>query len=337
MKNRIIAEAPMRVDLAGGTIDLPPLFLLHYPAMTVNAAIGISARASVEAGKKFVISSVDQGLTAEWDSPEKLSWEGKLALELLVRLAKSFSPKENLKIEVRSTAPAGSGLGGSSAIAVALVAALAKWHGREFSDAELVEYAKSVETQTIKVPTGYQDYWAAVHGGVAAYRLGFDGSLVREQLGSPSFRKELEKYCMLVYVGKPHFSGTNNWGLFKKHIDGDAATIRFFETLKENAVLMRDALASENMEKVTVALNRDWQTRKAMLPEMTTPEIEELMREAFRSGAFGGRVCGAGAGGCALLLIDPAKRGDVEDVVQKLQMRVLPFSIAERGVRVVLE
>lgn len=253
-------------------------------------------------------------------------------MELIIRMARSFEPKENLKIEVCSDAPAGSGLGGSSAIAIASAAALAKWHGRKFSDAELVEYAKSVETQTIKVPTGYQDYWAAVYGGVAAYHMKLDGNLSREPLGSSSFKKEFEKYCLLVYAGIPHFSGANNWELFKKHIDRDSATIRFFEALKENAILMKEALESENMEKIAAALNKDWQTRKAMLPNMTTPEIERLMQEAFANGAYAGRVCGAGAGGCALLLANPVKRADIEKVVKKLQMRILPFFIAECGV-----
>lgn len=324
-------EAPMRIDLAGGTIDIPPLFLFHEPAMTINAAISLKARVSIEQSKKFIISSVDQNISAAWNSPGVLSWEEYPALELIIRLVRSFEPKENLKIKVSSDAPAGSGLGGSSAIAIAFTAALAKWHDRKFSNAELVEYAKSIETQTIKVPTGYQDYWAAVYGGVRAYQMGLDGNVESISLGSKKFHAELERHMMLVYVGVPHFSGANNWELFKKHINGDVATIHFFETLKENAVLMKEALESESIEKVASALNKDWQTRKAMLPGMTTPEIEQLMKEAFANGVYAGRVCGAGAGGCVLLLVDPAKRSNIEEIVQKLRMRVLPFSIVEHG------
>jgi D-glycero-alpha-D-manno-heptose-7-phosphate kinase len=337
MMRKITAEAPMRVDFAGGTIDIPPLFLFHKPAMTVNAAISVKARVIIQESNTFSVISEDQGIRAEWSRSDDIVWREYPKLELILRLIRSFEPKENYTVTVQSDAPQGSGLGASSAIAIALTAALARWHGREFSDAELVEYAKSIETQTIKVPTGYQDYWAAVYGGVRAYHMGLDGKVDAASLGSKKFHAELEHYLMLAYVGVPHFSGANNWELFKSHIDGDAKTIHFFEALKENAILMKDAFVSEKIEKVADALNQDWKTRKQVLSTMTTPEIEWLMKEAFANGAKAGRVCGAGAGGCVLLLIDPAKRDGIEKIVQKLRMRVLPFSIAHHGVYIASE
>lgn len=324
----------MRIDLAGGTIDIPPLFLFHYPAMTVNAAISVKARVTIQESKRFSVISEDQGIHAEWSRPDDISWREYPKLELILRLIHSFEPKENLAVTVRSDAPQGSGLGASSAIAIALTAALARWFDKNLNQEELVEYAKSIETETIKVPTGYQDYWAAVYGGVRAYQMGLDGNVGVTSLGSEKFHAELERRMMLVYVGIPHFSGANNWELFKKHIDGDTATLQFFETLKENAIVMKEALESEGIEKVAGVLNTDWQTRKAMLPGMTTPEIEQLMKEAFANGAHAARVCGAGAGGCVLLLVDPARRDVIEKAVEKLRMRILPFSIAERGVHV---
>ncbi len=329
----ITARAPMRIDFAGGTIDIPPLFLFHYPAPTINAAVQIFAKVTITPSDQLTIISKDQDIqikAADWRS---LAWDNYPMLELACRLVKSFQP-EPATIEIESEAPAGSGLGGSSVIAIALTAALAKFSQRHFSDTDLVEYAKSIETQSIKVPTGYQDYWGAYYGGINAYQIELDGSLKRTALGSEAFRAELEKQLMLVYVGKPHFSGINNWDLVKKHIDGDGATNDFFEKIKKNGIAMQAAFKAEDLSAVAQVLNDDWQVRKSMLPTMTTPEIETLTEQAMAAGALAARVCGAGAGGCLLMLVPPEKRSAVQTVVDELGMKTLNSKLSSVGVEV---
>ena len=331
------SEAPTRIDLAGGTLDIPPLYLFHYPAITVNMAIEIKARAIISNSRQTKVISHDQNITAKWENPQHISWKEYPRLELILRLIKSFNPTENIQVEIDSDAPAGSGLGGSSVIAIALTAALAKWFNHELSKDELVEYAKSIETQTIKVPTGYQDYCGAVYGKVHAYEMGLNGKLKLTPLGSQAFHRELERHLLLVYVGRPHFSGTNNWELFKRHIEGDKKIVDFFDKLRENAVLMKEALESEQINKVAEILNKDWEIRKAMLPTMTTPEIEHLLSETFKKGAFAARVCGAGGGGCVALLINPDKRSELACLIKEMNMLVIPTKISEKGVIVEVE
>jgi len=328
------AWAPARIDLAGGTLDIPPLYLFHEPALTVNVAIDVGVRVTITPSKRLVIVSDDQNESAAWDSPQLISWRECAGLELVLRLVKSFRPKENFQVEVRSDVPAGSGLGGSSAIAIALTRALAEWCDVRLSSDELVDWAKSIETQTIKVPTGYQDYWGAVYGGVHAYEMGLNGRVRAARLGSAGFHRELERHLLLVYTGRPRFSGTNNWELFKRHIDGESATVEFFERLKENALLMKEALESEDISRAADALNRDWRTRKAILPTMTTGEIERVIEEGSRHGMLAARVCGAGGGGCVALLADPARRDGLARRIQEMKMEILPTRIAETGVMV---
>lgn len=329
----INSVAPMRVDFAGGTLDLPPIFLFHHPAPTVNASINVKASVKITPSDKMTIVSKDQNVSASWNSWEEVEWENQPMLELAGRLIKVFQP-DPITIEITSEAPAGSGLGGSSVIGIAITAALAKYVGKELNQRELVEITKSIETQTIKVPTGYQDYWGAVYGGVNAYQIELDGNLTINKLGSAEFRKQLDDHMMLVYVGKPHFSGVNNWQLFKNHIDNEGGTVEFFEDLKQNAVAMQQAFEAEDMNAIAENMNKDWQVRKAMLPTMTTPEIETLTEKAMANGAMALRVCGAGAGGCALLLVDPAKREAVTNVVNELGMQILDGSISAEGVTV---
>lgn len=252
-------------------------------------------------------------------------------LEFLIRLAKLFPLTENVRIEVNSEAPHGSGLGASSAIAVAMVAALAVWTGRRLSGQKIVEYAKSIETQTIKVPTGYQDYWAAWYGGANSYRMSLDGAVDRSSFGGRSFIKDIERHLILIYAGEPHFSGMNNWELFKKHFDGDRKTIRFFGMLKENAVRMEEAFRSRSIERIARVMNRDWRTRRSMLPSMTTPGIERLTRLAFKNGAMGLRTCGAGGGGCVAILVRSKSRDMLIKKIEKRGMRVFAVRVA-RGI-----
>ena len=330
---QIIASAPMRVDFAGGTIDLPPLFLFHFPAVTINAAVTIKATITIAHADRLTISSRDQNITASWESWEEIDWQDCPSLELVCRITKSFKPAPVL-IEIASEAPAGSGLGGSSVIAIALTTALATFTEKSLKKPQLIEYAKSIETQAIKVPTGYQDYWGAVYGGLRAYQINLDGSLLATTLCSEEFQATLESYMMLVYVGKPHFSGTNNWELFKQHIDGINNVPTFFEKLKQNALTMQSALQAEDIKAVAAALNQDWQTRKTMLPTMTTPEIEQLTQQVMNEGALAARVCGAGAGGCVLLLVEPTKKKAILETIKALKMQYLPMSLEPKGVQV---
>jgi D-glycero-alpha-D-manno-heptose-7-phosphate kinase len=300
--------------------------------MTVNMAIQVTVTASLAASRTVEVASHDQDMTVAWEHPGLISWQECPGLELILRLVKSFGLKDGVRVEVESQAPAGSGLGGSSAIAIALTRALAEWCRVSLSNDELVEHAKSVETQTIRVPTGYQDYWGAVYGGVHAYEMGLNGRVRVMPLGSEAFHRELERHLLLVYTGKPRFSGGNNWELFKRHIDGERPTVEFFERLKENALFMKAALEKESVSLTAEALNRDWATRRAMLPTMTTVEIDRLIEEMSRHGALAARVCGAGGGGCVALLADPQRRDTMTRLVRGMGMEVIATRISRTGV-----
>jgi len=324
-------KAPLRVDFSGGTTDIPPLFLLHWPAPVVNAAISIYATVTITRSKKFRIVSRDSSTEASFKNQGSMDFKRVPELEFLVRLAKLFPLPSNVCMEVHSEAPRGSGLGASSAIAVAAVAALAAWTGRKMSGREIVECAKSIETQTIKVPTGYQDYWAAWYGGIKSYRMSLGGEVERIPFCEESFVQSIEDHLIVVYAGEPHFSGMNNWELFKRHFDGDRKTIRFFEVLTENALRKEGAFRERDIKKIAEEMNKDWRARRSMLPSMTTPGIERLTRLAFRHGAIGLRTCGAGGGGCVAILVPPEAKDILAEKIKQEGMRVFTPRIA-RGI-----
>ena len=332
MSRIITAVAPTRIDLAGGTLDIPPLYLFHQPALTVNVAITLCATVTIrETGREGIrLIAADQGREASWASPGAIQWRKEPFLELTARLLRSFAPFSGVEVTTDCQAPAGAGTGGSSALAIAATAACARLTRRRLTKGELIEYAKAIETQAIKVPTGYQDYYAAVYGGASAIAFGLSG-IRRQELAKGVFLDELDRHLLLVYTGKPRFSGVNNWELFKRHLDGDTKMIRFFDRLKGNALAMREAFLREDLRGIAQVLTEDWATRKGMLPTMSTPLINRLIEQGRRSGAWGARVCGAGGGGCIVFLIDPRARQRLEQFVASHGATVLRCGVDRRG------
>ncbi|MFQ5989081.1 MAG: hypothetical protein ACE5K9_04110 [Candidatus Methylomirabilales bacterium] len=331
----LIAVAPTRIDFAGGTLDIPPLYLFHQPALTINVAIDLCATVTVQEkkGRGIRLLARDQDKQAFWSSSREIEWHQDRFLELVARHLRSFAPLSGMKVTTDCQAPAGAGTGGSSALAVATTAALARLGKQRLARPELIEYARSVETQTIRVPTGYQDYYAAVYGGASVLEFGLTG-IVRRPVATGDFLKTLERHLLLVYTGKPRFSGANNWQLFKGHISGDRKIFRFFERLKSTAVAMRDAFLCRDLGSIAEVLNEDWAIRKAMLPSMSTPLIDTLIQKSRDAGALGARVCGAGGGGCVAFLADPAAHQRLKEIVAAHRAQVLPCRIHRRGLTV---
>jgi len=339
-RRRVRVRAPVRVDFAGGTLDIPPLFFLHYPAFTVNVAIELYATVTLRPlpGRKvrLIFLRGRKRPSISWDSPGEIRVPRQRTFALPARLVRSMEIEGGVEITMKCEAPIGSGLGGSSALAIALAQALLKWKGQSWSTYHLIEHVKSVETQSIRVPTGYQDYYSAVYGGASLLTYTWSG-VKRQPACPPSFLSTLEKHLLLVYSGKSRFSGANNWELFKRRIDHDPKTIAFFDALRENSERMQEAFASQNIYRIARAMNEDWRIRKEMIPEMTTPKIEALIETARQYGARAARVCGAGGGGCIAFLVPPEAKILVAAGLYGTRVKYLCSTIARQGAQVLTE
>jgi len=155
----------------------------------------------------------------------------------------------------------------------------------------------NVECQTIRVPTGVQDYRPALYGGVAAIELRADGVRRVEIDVDP---RELERRLVLAYTGEPRNSGTNNWEIIKSHIDGDQHIFDCFEQIRDTACAMRTALQRGDWDEIGCQIAREWAIRKRLAAGVTTPTIDALIARASAAGATAAKVCGAGGGGCMI-------------------------------------
>jgi D-glycero-alpha-D-manno-heptose-7-phosphate kinase len=330
---KIEARAPTRIDLAGGTLDIWPLYLFHPGAVTVNCAITRHAHCVVEPrpGRAIELISRDTGLRERFPSLAALASRDHYRLPLLAHLVRHFRPQGGLRVVTDSQAPAGAGIGGSSAMAVALCAALERLTGGRLGRLGWIHTSRDIEAVVIGAPAGTQDHYPAAFGRVAALHLDTGGEWREALPGDPA---ALERRLVLCYTGKPRQSAINNWRVFTAHINGERQVRRNLAAIAGVARAMREAVASENWREAGRLMREEWNFRRRNLPTISTPLIDRILARARRQGAMAGKVCGAGGGGCLALLIEPEARERVEAAVRSAGGELLPCRIDLHGARV---
>lgn len=326
----IEASAPTRIDMAGGTLDIWPLYLFHEGAQTLNAAISLRAYCSIapRLDRRIAIVSDDTGHRVDVAHWSEL--RDNHDLKLLGRLLHQFQV-EGLELRTRSDSPVGAGIAGSSALNIAICGALTAWTERPLADADLLQLAMNVEAQVIDVPTGAQDYRPALYGGVSAVELGVTGV---HRVALPVAPAELTRRIVLAYTGASRNSGINNWDVTKRHIDGDAGVRGRFARIRDIAVAMRAALEGGDWPEVGRQIAEEWENRKGLAPGVTTPAIDRLLDAARRAGAWSGKVCGAGGGGCLICIGPPDRVPGIAAALESAGARVLSFTVEEQGLKV---
>ena len=329
----IVAHAPCRVDLAGGTLDLWPLYLFHPGAVTVNFAVNVLTRCKITrlTDDKIRFRSLDTKAEEEFRNFGELCSARKFKHPLAGHLSRFFAPDGGFEVETHSESPAGAGISGSSALMIATTAALAKYTGKKLDREQIRVIAQNVEAQLIKVPTGCQDYYPALYGGVSAIHLDPDGIHHAAVRVAP---EELDRRFVLVYTGAPRKSGINNWEVFKAHINGDKKIFHNFERIGEIARAMHHALSMADWKQVAKLIREEWKLRKTNSPRISTPMIEKLIAVALRQGALAAKVCGAGGGGCVVFLTEPENREHISAAIRSYGGHVLPAMVARDGLTV---
>src|SRR5512142_481924 len=329
----VIATAPCRADLAGGTLDMWPLYLFHEGAVTVNVAVTIltTCRVSPRAGRQIHLKSSDTGREEVFASLDALCRARKFKHPLAAHLVRFFAPEGGLSIETHSESPAGAGISGSSALMIATTAALARFTGRRMERERVRILAQNVEAQIINVPTGCQDYYPALYGGVNVIHLDTDAI---HRAAVPVAPEEIDARTVVVYTGAPRQSGVNNWEVFKAHIDGDRRVVRNFERIAGIARAMYDALSHAAWDDVARLLREEWKLRKTNAPGISTPLIDKLIAVAMQKGGRAAKVCGAGGGGCVVIWTEAGTKDRVAAVLRAAGGNVLPCRVARDGLSI---
>lgn len=275
--------APGRVDLAGGTLDVPPLCFLVEDAITLNLAITLETEISLEEASQWGVSSPTQG------------YQGQPLGSLFEKTIQFLKIKQPYHIKISSKIPRASGLGGSSTLLVALVEAFLKIKQQQVSKQDLLQLVTVLEHRLLGKPAGTQDAIAAIHGGLSQITYN-QGMPVRHQLSLPSF---LQGDLYLAYSSVQHHSGLNNWGIIKAACQDDAHVLSTLKQLATNAHAMKAALTSDNAEAFFNTLKTEGQLRSLLADGLLPKNMAAFSRSLPEHSTS--KICGAGGGGCMLL------------------------------------
>jgi D-glycero-alpha-D-manno-heptose-7-phosphate kinase len=322
------ASAPVRLDLAGGWTDVPP-FSTREGGVVVTAAIRLFARAEVRlGGSGFRLVSEELQDQLEVSDSAGLVRDGRLDL---LKAGLRMLPVGGCTVITRSDAPAGSGLGSSGALDVALVAALSAARGESRDPVDIAETACHLEAVEAGIPGGRQDQFASSHGGFLRLDFHDPNADVQRLKLDPAFMADLARRMILCYTGASRFSGTTIQRVMRAYEEGDRGVAAALHGLREVAEAMEDALLAADTVRIGQLLSENWRHQQALDERMCTPAMTRLERAMIEAGSLGGKAAGAGAGGCMFFLA-PDDPSAMIEASRRSEARRLPVGWARRGV-----
>lgn len=318
MTNIYKVKSPTRVDLAGGTLDLWPLYNFFGGAKTVNLAIDIFTTAEIEVlshDTSITFESIDLNKKKFYLSYEKAIQDQDSDFALFRIVTDFFKPQFGFKIKTSSESPVGGGLGGSSSLLISMlrVFSLATMQNKFKSIAQLVEVAHNLEAQLLITPTGTQDYYPAASGGINI--LEYSPTGIKQNVFDHGNLKEIEDRMLLVYTGRSHHSGMNNFEVLQKSVNRDPQTIKALSTLRIVAEEMSGKIRAGHWHDLGELFRREYDSRIQLAPAIMSPEIEKLHKISLESGgAEALKICGAGGGGCVLVWCFPGQKEKLSQI-----------------------
>ncbi|MGC8706226.1 MAG: dehydrogenase [Desulfurella sp.] len=317
----IRSRAPLRLGFAGGGTDVSP-YSDNFGGAVLNATISMYAYATIEPTQdgKITIEAIDRKEKIELDSNEVLEFNGNLDLIKGVynRIVKEFTKKPlSFKLSTYIDAPAGSGLGSSSTLVVAIIGAFAEWLSLPLGEYDIAHLAYEIERKDLALTGGKQDQYAACFGGFNFMEF-YDGNVIVNPLRiKKEYLNELQLNILLYYTGTSRLSSKIIEAQVKNVQMKNHDSIEAMHKLKEQAILMKEALLKGRLSEIGEILNYGWLYKKQMTSEISNPLIDEIYEEALKAGSSGGKISGAGGGGFMMLYCPKNTRYKVIEALQK--------------------
>ncbi|MBC86763.1 MAG: galactokinase [Bdellovibrionaceae bacterium] len=308
-------QTPTRVDLAGGTLDFWPIYLLIDKAMTINCSISIFSNVKLSSREDGEIHCKIENLNFEktYSNHDDFVKSKDPEVLLVQVVAEYFGDVGGYSIRTHSQSPVGGGLGGSSSLCVAIIQAYLQKTGKTLELVELATLAANLEAKVLKTPTGMQDHFPAANVGLNCIRFGALGPEVENiDFDSTFFNKSF----FLVDTGKAHHSGINNWSVFKSVIEGDQKVIAALNEINRITHMLYGVLKEKQYDALPELFNQEYEARIQLAKCFSSPEIEKLREITMNSGALSVKICGAGGGGCVLVMTEPNTRQRVMESCQ---------------------
>jgi D-glycero-alpha-D-manno-heptose-7-phosphate kinase len=333
----IRSKAPLRLGLAGGGTDVSPYSEI-YGGAVLNATIDQYAYCTIEETKagSIVINASDLNAKIKYPSALSLPVDGNLDLHKGVynRIVQLLGLKNPLsfKLTTYCDVPPGSGLGTSSTMVVAILRAFTEWLNLPLGDYDMAHLAYQIERVDLGLRGGKQDQYAATFGGFNFIEFYKDDRVIVNPLRMKRWVvDELEVSMVLFYTGASRSSDIIIREQQKNTMTGKKLPVEATHRIKENSYIMKDFLLKGEIIHFAKALGKEWENKKKMAASITNKHIEKIYDAAIKSGAYGGKVSGAGGGGFMFFTIDPTRRVELIKALEQFNAKVLPFHFSEDG------
>jgi D-glycero-alpha-D-manno-heptose-7-phosphate kinase len=329
---RARARAPVRVDFAGGWSDVPA-FADAEGGVVTNAALDLHVHVdAIQGGEAIRLVAEDLGRRASARRATDLAYDGTLDLH---KAAVNMLPVTGgLELLTRSDVPAGSGLGASGALDVALVAALARLRRDTYAAEELAELGFHLEAVELRLDGGRQDQYAAALGGIRTMTFTAGGVAARPILLDPRAAAELEATLVIAYTGQSHFSAQTHRRVWTAYAEGRRGTVDALRAIRDYGTAAAQAIAAADWPRLAKVVDDNWVEQQRLDATISTPGVRVVETAMRNAGAWGVKAAGAGAGGCLLALAPPARRVEVVQAATAVGAVVLEARFDYTGVTV---
>lgn len=333
------SKAPFRLEFAGGGTDVPP-FTDDYGGIIFNATIDHYAYCSIKPrdDHEFNIHSLDYNIIAQFKDEKDMKFDGNLDLvkAVIQRMSKFNEGKTTgCDVVLHSDIPAGSGLGSSSTVCVALVGAMARYYRLALNQNEIAHLAYEIERIDLGIAGGLQDQYAAAFGGFNLMEFKKDLEVIVNPLRiPPDIKNEILYHLILINTGKARYSD----GILRDQVGIYTSTpekvLKHYLILKDIAIQMKNAIVKGEVEKWGVLLGEAWKNKKQISDKISNPHIENLYATAIQKGAIGGRIMGAGGGGHMIFYVkDITNRRPLINALEELGAKNVPFGFDDNGIQ----
>lgn len=323
------ARSATRVDLAGGTLDLWPLSALVPKASTVNSSISCYTEVLFNQGSSLKISVESPDFKEDFSFLELVDFlnaeDSKLSL-LQEAFAVMKDPMKGVgHWMIKSESPAGSGLGGSSSLLISILKVMFQIEGVIYTEKSIIESAKNVESRVLKTPAGIQDYFSPVEEGmnfITYLESGFERTDMSESL---SFWRD----CISIVDSQiKHHSGMNNWDILKKYIDQDDKVVEALHSIAQISLKTKRTLDSKDLKNLASCFADELEARTQVSDSYINEELKSFLDKLKKiEGVMALKVCGAGGGGCVLVLHKSEDKDSVQSALRSESIALLPFEL----------
>jgi len=330
------SKAPLRIGLAGGGTDVSP-YSDEFGGAILNATLSLYAHASIEPinENKIIIQALDRKEVEEYDWATALPINGKLDLLKGVynRIQKDYGiSAKGFKLSTYVDAPAGSGLGTSSTLVVAIIGAFVEMLNLPLGDYDIAHYAYEIERNDLQLSGGKQDQYAATFGGVNFMEFyGGDKVIVNPLRIRQEYLNELEHNLVLYYTATSRESATIIKEQQSNVVDKKTSSVDAMHQLKEQSRMMKEALLKGRLHEIGEILDYGFEQKKLMAKSITNNLIDEIYTAAKKAGASGGKISGAGGGGFMTFYCPSNNRYQVIETLLKFGGEVKPYQLTQHG------